>query len=299
MSEDRPGEAGEGRPLWWLAAGAAVGVAAAAWGLLTTDPALGSLPGDAVARVNHSVIYAEEYGRLVAGLESDTREVASEEVRQRVLDRMIDEELLVQRGIELGLAESDRRVRADITQAMIRSVVVEAEDQPPSDRELRRFYDQEKGFFTQPGRLRVRQVFFRVPGAQQDAATRARAAQAHERLVAGDPFDAVRETYGDEEVSRVPNAPLPPAKLREYLGPTVLRTVMEMDEGAFSAPVRSGTGYHVLELLQREPQRTPPFEEVAEQVRTEWTRRAGDRALRGYLDELRERADVEVRTELP
>ena len=39
--------------------------------------------------------------------------------------------------------------------------------------------------------------------------------------------------------------------------------------------------------------------EIAEEVQAEWVRREGDLALRRYLDELRERADVRVAESLP
>ena len=38
-----------------------------------------------------------------------------------------------------------------------------------------------------------------------------------------------------------------------------------------------------------------PLAEIEDLVRREWRRRAGDRALRGYLDQLREDGDVVVR----
>ena len=285
------------RSLWLLLAGALVGVALAARGLLA-GAAGDELPDRVVARVNETAIFSDEFERLVAGLESDTREPASPETRRRVLDRMIDEELLVQRGLELGLAESDRRVRADITAAMIRSVVVEAEDEAPSDAELRAFYEEEKAFFTQPGRLRVRQIFFRVPTlAAQDAAA-ARAEEAARRLAAGGRFETVREELGDEPISPLPDVALPPAKLREYLGPTALRTASQLEPGATSRPVRSGTGYHLLQLRDAEPPQVRPLEEVVEQVRAELVRRRGDRALRRYLDDLRDRAEVRLAPEL-
>jgi parvulin-like peptidyl-prolyl isomerase len=287
------------RPLAWLAAGAAVGVAVAAWGLLGTDARSAGLPDGVIASVNGTLLYVDDYTRLVEGVESDTREPASPELRRRVLDRMIEEELLVQRGVELGLVESDRRVRADITQAMIQSIVVETEDERPEEGELRRFYDEEAGFFTQPGRVRAGQVFFRVAGPADEAALRARGEEAQRRLVAGEPLARVRAELGDEEVSPIPDTLLPPAKLREYVGPTALRAVMELAPGAISAPVRSGMGLHVFQLIEREEARVPPFEAVAEQVQAEWVRRAGDRALRGYLDDLRESAQVQALETLP
>ena len=292
-------EAASRRPLAWLAAGAALGMATAAFGLLGTDARRAGLPDGAIASVNGTLLYVDDYERLVEGVESDTREAASPELRRRVLDRMIEEELLVQRGVELGLVESDRRVRADITQAMIQSIVVETEDEDPTDVQLRRFFVEEAGFFTQPGRVRVGQVFFRVPAAADEAALRARGEEAQRRLVAGEPLERVRQELGDSEVSPIPDTLLPPAKLREYVGPTALRAVMELAPGAVSAPVRSGMGLHVFQLLEREEARVPPFEAVAEQVRAEWVRRAGDRALRRYLDDLRKDARVQTLETLP
>ena len=292
-------DAAQRRPLLWLAAGAATGVAFAAWGLLGTDARGAALPKGAVASVNGTLLYAEDYQRLVEGVESDTREPASAELRRRVLDRMIDEELLVQRGVELGLIESDRRIRADITQAMIQSIVVETEDQKPEPDELRKFYEEEAGFFTQPGRVRAAQVFFRVRAPGDEAAVMEKATQAQQRLQAGEPLAQVRASLGDEEVSPIPDTLLPPAKLREYIGPTALRAVMDLAPGAISAPVRSGMGVHVFQLVEREEPRVPPFEEVADQVQAEWVRRAGDRALRGYLDELRSSGQVVTIEALP
>ena len=292
-------EAAPRRPLAWLAEGAVAGVATAAFGLIGTDARRAGLPSGAIASVNGTLLYADDYTRLVEGVESDTREPAGPELRRRVLDRMIEEELLVQRGVELGLVESDRRVRADITQAMIQSIVVETEDQQASEDELRRFYGEEAGFFTQPGRVRAGQVFFRVAGVADEAALLARAGEAQRRLEAGEPLERVRAELGDAEVSPIPDALLPPAKLREYVGPTALRAVMELAPGAISAPVRSGMGLHVFQLIEREEARVPPFEDVAESVRAEWVRRAGDRALRGYLDDLREDARVQTLETLP
>ncbi len=286
------------RTLAALGAGAALGVAIAAFGLLGSQAGSGLPPGS-VARVNATAISADTYRRLVAGFESDTRDAASAEMRERILDRLIEEELLVQRGLALGLAESDRRVRADIVQAMIRSAVEESEAEEPSERELRDFYEAEKSFFTTPGQLRIEQLFVRVKDAAEDAPALARAEQARARLAGGEALAGARAALGSAEVSPVPDALLPPAKLREYVGPTVLRAALEQELGAWSAPVRSGTGYHVLRVVEREPAAAPPLDEIWDSVKAEWVRRGGDRALRRYLDELRDEADVVVAKELP
>ena len=284
------------RAQWLLALGAAAGLAAATFGLMTpgAGPATGELPAEAVASVNGALIRRADYERLLAGLASDSRNPIDDEARRHVLDRMIDEELLVQRAVELGLVEVDRRVRADLTSNLIQSVVSSAEEGEPTRSELEAFYAEEGEFFMRPGRLRVRQIYFRLgPDGDEDAVA-PRIVAAMTALRAERPFDEVRERFGDREVSPIPDALLPALKLREYVGPTVTEAALAMEVGEISDPIRSGTGIHILQLVDGEANRQPRFDEVESQVRTEWRRRRGDQALRSYLDGLREDGDVVV-----
>ena len=132
-----------------------------------------------------------------------------------------------------------------------------------------------------------------------EAATEARCAQAATRLRAGEAFAAVRQQLGDDELAPLPDAALPPGKLRDYLGPTALRTVLDLSPGAVSDPVRSGTGFHVLQVIDQQPASAPPFDQIRTEVLEEYRRRAGERALRAYLDDLRRRANVVIAEPLP
>ena len=283
------------RTLGLLALGASAGLLAAAVGLVTPATPTGrARPDDAVAIVNGEVIRRDDYERLLAALQSDSRNPIDESARRHVLDRMIEEELLVQRGLTLGLAQVDRRVRADLTQSLIASVVSTAEDRDPDTAELEAFYLDNRDFFTRPGRLRVRQIYFRVPDPDAEAEARRRAELAHDALLSGRAFEEVREEYGDREISPLPDTLLPATKIREYIGPTALAAAAPLEIGAISEPVRSGVGVHLLLLVDRTEALTPEYPEIADQVQTEWRRRAGDRALREYLDELREQGEVET-----
>ena len=169
-------ESSRRRAGWLLSLGAAAGLVAAATSLLS-DPEEGRLPEGSVARVNATLIRAETYQRLLAALASDRRSELSEEDRRHVLDRLIDEELLVQHGLALGLARSDRRVRADLFSAVIEGLVAEVEEREPDRAELEAFYRDEREYFVQTGRLWVRQIVVRVrPGDEGPAAERAREA---------------------------------------------------------------------------------------------------------------------------
>ena len=87
---------------------------------------------------------------------------------------------------------------------------------------------------------------------------------------------------------------LPPAKLREYLGPAAVTALEPMAAGEISDALPAPGGYRVLVLLEREEDENPAFEAIESEIRSEVVRRNGDRALRTYLNELRERAEVRI-----
>ena len=120
-----------------------------------------------------------------------------------------------------------------------------------------------------------------------------------ERLRAGEDWDAVNAALGDRAVAPVPADYLPAPKLREYLGPTATRAALALEVGGVSDPLRSGSGYRVLTLVDAESSRVPHLDAIRDDVRAELRRRAGDEALRRYLEELRDRADVRVVSSLP
>ena len=278
-----------------LAIGAGAGVALAATGLVASSVTRGrGLPPGAVARVNGALVRGDDYARSLDALERDRRAGREPADRRLVLGRLIDEELLVQRGLELGLARQDARVRRDLTAAVIDAVVTEHEDGTPPDPELEAFYRRERDFFARPGRLRVRQLWCRADTAADAPSAEARTRAAAASLRAGEDFAAVRARLGDPEIAPLPDALLSPAMLLDHLGPTALRAALELEAGAVSDPVRSATGYHVLQVIEREAEWVPPREEVADEVVAEYRRRRGERALRAYLDGLRARAEVEI-----
>ena len=278
-----------------LGLGAGLGIILAATGLVDVKRTNGSLPPrGAAALVNGELIRSEDFARTLAGVAADRRDGVDGQQRRQVLDRLIDEELLVQRGIELGLARNDRKVRADLTAAVIASVVTQTEDVEPTPPQLQTFYDENRAFFTRPGRLRLRQVFIDPAKDGDEGAARARAVAASRRLRAGESFDVVHSALGDLEVSPLPDALLPAEKLVDYLGPTVLTKALGLVAGEVSEPIHSGTGYHVVQIVERQPDETPPLGEIRPQVVAEFQRRAGDQALRAYLDDLRARAHVVV-----
>jgi hypothetical protein len=294
--------ASQSRPAspWLLFAGAAIGLALATFGLLETRGDASALPPEAAAVVGDRTIRRIDYERVLAGVEGDLRSPVDEAMRRRVLDRMIDEELLVQRALELGLAVIDRRVRGELTSGLIDSIVSEADSQEPNDSQVVEHYEENIDFFTRPGRLRAQTIFFSDRRDDSDPRGTAtdRALRALERLrnreEGGESVSEIQQALGDPQVSPVPDTLLPASKVRDYVGPTILETLLRLETGSWSEPILSGGGTYLASPIEREPAIVPGFDEIESLVRQDLKRRRGDDALRSYLDDLRVQTPVAI-----
>ena len=279
-----------------LALGAFLGLALAVAGIVQPGPRFDSdVPPGAAVVVEGAIIEREAYERAVGLLAADSKNPIGEDERTHVLNRMIEEELLVQRARELGVDQHDRRVRSLLVSSMIDSIVADAQPEEPSADDVATFYEENSGYFARTGRLHVQPLRFAKRADETEKQTRARAEQAAERLKAGEDPTEVEAALADEWIVPVPNGLLPATKLREYLGPTPTRHAQALETGGVSKAVKGGRTWYVLRMIDREPAQSPPLDEVEGEVRAEMLRRAGDEALRSYLEQLRANADVRIR----
>jgi peptidyl-prolyl cis-trans isomerase SurA len=263
-------------------------------GLIDTGSARPSaLPAEDAARVNDRIITRELVDRVTRDV-AEKRSVAVDDgLRRSVVAGLVDEELLVQRGIALGLPRVDRRVRSGLTRAAIERIMLAQDETPPSDADLRTFIDGHPEVFAPAAKLRVRQIVFRITGGDTTAALH-RAQQAVQRVRAGEDFAAVGAQEGDAELARIPDGLLTRAKLLDYVGPTVVQAAAALPAGAISEPILSGKAYHLVQVQERDASAVPELARVREQALKEYQRRAGDRWLRTRLDQLRRAADITV-----
>jgi parvulin-like peptidyl-prolyl isomerase len=284
-----------------LGLGALAGVLVAAIGVLQPKPSE-KLPNHAVAMVNGTYILRTDYERTLAAVteamtKNEVQAENTEALKQRTLDRLIDEELLIQRGIELGLPERDPQLRTQVSSRVLEMIAMAQEENEIVDENaLRAFYDKEPGRFQISGRFRVDTIFFAIPAnatAEQEAAVKKRAMEAQTRLEKKERFDDVRSS-GDPQLITPPDAPLPIAKLQDYLGATATRAVVELPEGQSSPPIRGADGYRILRLVEHVQGETPPFEAVRKDVKNAYRKQLEDSRLRKFLERRRKSAHIVV-----
>ena len=241
------------------------------------------------AKIEDRIIPFERYKMQLEGLANDKRSPLTKKDKEYVLERMIEEELLIKRAIDLGMLENNPMARGTIVQQMIKNIISEGSRIEPEEKELIEFFEENIGFFTKANRLRVRQIYF----SQDDFGDRVlkEAKNAFTRLLKSETFDQVALS-GSNSALKVPDTLMNLSKVREYIGPSLMREAQLLKPGQFSEPKKVSDGYKIIYLVDREDAAQPEYSNIKSSVLSEFSKRRDDQSLRTYLDNLKKWYDV-------
>ncbi len=280
MGENKDTTAGNsGTPdIRWLVAGALAGLLAAGFGILRQADSGTELPANAVARVNDQIIGRDNYDRALARL--GTNSTSGDETAW-VLQRLVEDELLVQRGLELSMAQSDSAVRNAIIDSLIASVTGEADAASPGDEELQQYLADNADRFSYTASLSVAAWQTNDDAVAQSFVTDLRNGS---NVTTSDAIDPVPD---------LPPGLMPVELLRDYLGPGIAAAAAEMPVGSSAVFARRGR-WLVVQVLEKKSAVVTELGTIRNRVLLDYRRNLADKTLQDYLDDLRRRADVVV-----
>jgi parvulin-like peptidyl-prolyl isomerase len=294
--------------LLWLGAGAVVGLSLAGYSLLTaTDTGFKSVPVGAVALVNGRQILQRdldaqaetEYGRPI-------KNIALGE-KKSVLESMIREELLVQRGLEIEVPKTDPDVRQAIVNAVNLVTAAEVEATQPSEADLKAYYAAHRENYVIFGTYKLRDLLLPVPtSADADAIAEAQAAAQEAAGALGpDRSDAeiagVAGRFGLRDDGRFtqPGENGAPADhevaepfAERTLGADLYAAAAALGARGVSAPVRAPDGFHILIVRAHQPKSYFSFDEARGRVEHEIKADALAKAEEEQLHDLRAKAEI-------
>jgi hypothetical protein len=276
----------------WLIAGALAGCALAAMQILhDVRLPVRFLPGVA-ARVNGREIDRASVDRTVAGFDARMRKPEAA-VRDRVLTRMIDEELLVQHALDSGAAETDPEVRAALMRAAISRLNSEAASQPISTAEIDAFYGAHRSAYASSANYEVTPLYYESPDFPnlQEARRRADAGQAS--VLAGQAVETLER--GADKLPFVAPGTLATARtLANYFGASAVTALDHIRPGETTQPGVFGRGVLVLYLNRRVAGASPSLPDIHDLVQADAMRERQESALENLLESLRKTAQIDI-----
>ncbi|ASY71572.1 hypothetical protein N181_30210 [Sinorhizobium fredii USDA 205] len=215
------------------------------------------------------------------------RTPSPEELRGLVAN-LLKEELLAREARELGLDKDDTVVRRRLAQKMTFLIEDTARISEPDESDLRQFYDAHKDNFRRTGRVSFVHVFF-DRSKRVNAATDAQ--QTLVRLAAdGGPEQITNE--GDRLLieAEIGGADLNTVTAR--FGQDFAREIFSLPPGAWSGPIESAYGLHLVRVSEMIPGEVSPFAQVKVQVLEQWHEQQRRAYEERYFAELFKKYDI-------
>jgi hypothetical protein len=263
-----------------LALGALIGLVVAGIGILQREVQIDELPENTVARVNDVMISRDLYDRAI----SRSTDYAGQPVGgtdATILQRLVDEELLIQRGVELGMTQSDAAVRQAVIDSLIASVTAEADAASPTDEELAQYLAENPERFSYISKVSADAWQTDSESAAQDFVTALRAEDV---------------TAANESVQPMPDLPAGLMTLEilgAYLGPGIAAAAAEMPDGSSAVFARRGR-WLIVRITGKERSTLTDLGAIRNRVLVDYRRKLADTTLRNYIEGLRERANISV-----
>lgn len=237
---------------------------------------------DAVARVGTQEISRDRYNEILNLVDENNVNEISSNKKALIRERLIDEELLLQKAIELGLIRKDSILKNNIVQVMLDYIVSSNQEADPTNQELNEFFEKNLGLFSGTTSFKLK-VFSFVRDTTK-------AEIAYQSLKKGSLKQAESSS---EELIILPQTFLSLQKIRDYLGPSILPTIKNLKKGEFTEIIEINNMSVIILCLDTLIESVPKFQNIKNQVKGRYIKERDDRLVREYLKELREMYEVE------
>ncbi|HKX26659.1 MAG TPA: peptidyl-prolyl cis-trans isomerase [Blastocatellia bacterium] len=299
------------------------------------------LVDEVIARINSGVIMRSAYENAQRdvleelkkqGLQGDDLEKKFKEWQPRILDELINTQLLAQRAKELSinvepqvnqqllrmmkennceslecLGQRIREAGFDIeevkrvmTENFSKDAVLYREVygrvfQTLTEKEKRETYEKNKQTYTDPAEVTLSRIFITF-GKDPDQAL-AQAKDIATQARGGVEFAALAKRYSEEPIGKDGGSTGPANKISD-LTPEVKAAVENAAAGTVSDPIKLEKGYYIFRVDQRKEAKTLPFEDdkVQDHVARTLVGQYGEKQIEAYLAKLRDEAFIEIDT---
>jgi peptidyl-prolyl cis-trans isomerase SurA len=300
------------------------------------SPYQGTVVEDIVARVNDQIISKSDYQRADQELASQAQQQGWSqqqlfEARHDLLRDLIDQQLLLSKGKDLGITGETETVKRlddirkqnhldsmDDLQKAAESQNVSFEDFKQhirdgiisssvirdevgrhlnlSQSDVQKYYDAHKADFDSPEQVRLSEIL--IPTANPDDAAQVAAAQKKAddvaaKLKSGADFVELAKTESGGPTA-AQGGELGEWK-RGQLAKVLEDQTFGLKAGDYTQPIRTKQGFVILKVTEHTPGGVPPLKDVEPQVEDALYSQKMAPALRQYLTRLREDAYVEIK----
>jgi peptidyl-prolyl cis-trans isomerase C len=241
--------------------------------------------------VTYTVLSQETRARKVAVTDAEV-DGGVQQMRARFPTEEAFKKALEARGMTLDKLKADTRVDLSINKMVDAEV---AAQQPPSDAQVRDFYDKNPDKFKQDEAVRASHILFRVD-ENADAATKKKAMDEAQSVLkqarAGADFGELAKKHSaDGSAQQGGDLNF---FTRGQMVPPFDQAAFSMKPGEISDIVTTQFGYHIIKVTDRRAPSTVPFEQVSGRIKEFLTEQQKQQKADAFIQGLKQKAKIEV-----
>ena len=262
-----------------------IGTFLAIYSIMETNKNFSSLPDNIIATVNDKIIPSDKYQTIINLIQNDKRDELTKADREMALDRIIEEELLVQYAYKNGFLEADDLLRKSIVRSVVDSIVEQALSVVPVEQDLLKFYEVNRQTFAIDDKYRV------VILSSQN-----RSDIDEGKVIWQSNYDLtlLRQTFKSIDRLDIPTGFISKIRLGTLIGPLLRDKVLSLQVGETSQTLKTIYGYSIVTLVDKKDRVIPEFKEISEIVLQEYKRQQREEILEELLKDLKRQSDIKI-----
>ena len=262
-----------------------IGTFLAIYSIMETNKNFSSLPDNIIATVNDKIIPSDKYQTIINLIQNDKRDELTKADREMALDRIIEEELLVQYAYKNGFLEADDLLRKSIVRSVVDSIVEQALSVVPAEEDLLKFYEANRQTFAIDEKYRV--VIL---------SSKNRSDIDEGKVIWQSNYDLtlLRQTFKSIDRLDIPTGFISKIRLGTLIGPLLRDKVLSLQVGETSETLKTIYGYSIVTLVDKKDRVIPEFKEISEIVLQEYKRQQREEILEELLKDLKRQSDIKI-----
>ena len=262
-----------------------IGTFLAIYSIMETNKNFSSLPDNIIATVNDKIIPSDKYQTIINLIQNDKRDELTKADREMALDRIIEEELLVQYAYKNGFLEADDLLRKSIVRSVVDSIVEQALSVVPAEEDLLKFYETNRQTFAIDEKYRVVILSSKNQSDIDEG-----------KVIWQSNYDLtlLRQTFKRIDRLDIPTGFISKIRLGTLIGPLLRDKVLSLEVGETSETLKTIYGYSIVTLVDKKDRVIPEFKEISEIVLQEYKRQQREEILEELLKDLKRQSDIKI-----
>ena len=262
-----------------------IGTFLAIYSIMETNKNFSSLPDNIIATVNDKIIPSDKYQTIINLIQNDKRDELTKADREMALDRIIEEELLVQYAYKNGFLEADDLLRKSIVRSVVDSIVEQALSVVPAEQDLLKFYEVNRQTFAIDEKYRVVILSSKNQSDIDEG-----------KVIWQSNYDLtlLRQTFKRIDRLDIPTGFISKIRLGTLIGPLLRDKVLSLEVGETSETLKTIYGYSIVTLVDKKDRVIPEFKEISEIVLQEYKRQQREEILEELLKDLKRQSDIKI-----